>query len=508
LRQWAEFARTHAFVIGLLAIVVLATVVRLPRYAIDIGRTPLDIDENRLAANVQHYFLTGEVRHTHIEHYPGIVFWFFAASSLLTYLRALTSNAIVWVDQLPVEAFAQACRLANIWIAAATVAVTGMLGRQLSGTTAALIAAGLVAIAPMAVEPTVLVRNDAGMVLAAVAATYAGLKYHDTHRLAWIVAAGALAGLAAAIKYTAVFAIVPVVIAATAGVPRQLRLQSLAAGMAAFLVAVGISNHFMWSDFPGFLHQVSDQYRFTGRDRTLAVENPGAIYLTTLAWTAVGWLIVLLAAGSFAYALATWRSHLWIFLSFPLFYFWFMTQRPLQVARWVYPLLPFVAIGGAAALVGLMGWTDSLLDRRRSRVAVALLMSVALAQPVWVGAVSFSRRLMPSTHELTEGWIREHAAPETIVLLGNRWLDMRHMPLTARRVRDLNQTLDGGLVQLSGCNWVVVPEPFFGHQTLRHLRLLQGFYADRSFGGNLGLDYEIYEVPDVPSPPRCGNPVQ
>ena len=112
--------------------------------------------------------------------------------------------------------------------------------------------------------------------------------------------------------------------------------------------------------------------------------------------------------------------------------------------------------------------------------------------------MSLSRRLHQPTHALAEAWIREHAAPGDVVLLGVQWLDLRGTGLVARRVEDLGVALDGGMAQLAGCKWVVVPEPYFGHATLRRLGFVQRFHAEQGFGGRVGYDFEIYAVPQVP----------
>ena len=88
---WRAFVRAHDFSIGLGLVVLLALIVRLPGLWSDLGHVPIDIDENRLASNVRHFFATGELRHETVEHYPGAVFWLFAAGSLLGYLRGLTA---------------------------------------------------------------------------------------------------------------------------------------------------------------------------------------------------------------------------------------------------------------------------------------------------------------------------------------------------------------------------------------------------------------------------------
>ena len=73
-------------------------------------------------------------------------------------------------------------------------------------------------------------------------------------------------------------------------------------------------------------------------------------------------------------------------------------------------------------------------------------------------------------------------------------------PMEVRRVADLRGTLDTGIEALAGSQWLVVPEPVFGHPTLRRLGLVAQIRASLGFGGHLGYDYEIYAVPRIASP--------
>ncbi len=503
LRDWREILERHRFGLVLAAIVVLAFMVRFPGYAADLGHVPLDIDEHRLAANVRHYFTTGELDHRTVEHYPGVVFWLLAAASFIKYFMRLSAGAVLAPDTLPVELFAQAARAANIWVAGATVAMTGLLGRRVSGPAAGLLAAALIAIAPLSIEVTTLVRNDAGMVLAVVATVLTALVLHSTRRIGWAVTAGALAGIATGIKYSSVFVIVPVLIAAIAEGTARERLRRALVAFAAFVLAVAISNHFVWSDFPTFLRQLADQIAITGRTHYAATDNPAAFHVAILSRFGVGWPLLLLAAGFIIYALTTRRAGMWIFITFPVLYMWLMTQRPSQFPRWVYPLLPFVCIAGAAALIAVAGvlFRAAPAFPRRARLlaqaAVAVLIAIFLWPPVWAGAVSFSRRVTTPTHTQVERWMAERVAPGTVVLLGNGWLTLPRTLFEVRRVENLTVPLDSGVDALAatGADLVVVPEPWFGHPTLRRLGFLQRFHASRGFGGRQGYDYEIYVIP-------------
>jgi hypothetical protein len=141
-------------------------------------------------------------------------------------------------------------------------------------------------------------------------------------------------------------------------------------------------------------------------------------------------------------------------------------------------------------------------DRRRwaAPATTALVLAGALWLPLSAAAVATSRRLTPPTHVLAEQWLERHAAPGSTVLLETNWLAPATPPMSVRRVADLRGTLDSGLEALAGTQWVVVPEPVFGHPTLRRLGLVAQIKAGRGFGGHLGYDYEIYAVPRIASP--------
>ena len=352
-QAWSAQLRTHGFAIGLGLIVCLALLVRLPGLTSDIGHAPIDIDENRLAANVAHFFATGELRHDTVEHYPGAVFWLFAFASLLGYLASLTGRFVVGPTELPVELFVRSARLANVAVGGGIVLFTGLLGRRLGGDRVGLTAAALVAIVPLSVDTTVLVRNDPGMVLAVLAAVYYAVVAVEDQRDRWVMASGALAGVATAIKYSSVFALVPALIAAGAGpsMPARIRRGLRAAG--SLCSGRGADKPLRLGRLPEFPE---------------AVGGPGGDYRTwTLGCDRQPRGLLRLGAGSLRVGMAaalagrrdspssrlcTGRAKDFAFLSFPLLYLWFMTKRPSQFPRWVFPLVPFVTVAGVAARLG------------------------------------------------------------------------------------------------------------------------------------------------------------
>jgi hypothetical protein len=506
--HWQQLVRaleTHRFVSGLLFVVVLALALRLPGLSSELGHTPIDMDESRLASNVQHFFVTGELRHETVEHYPGAVFWLFVASAFLGYVRELTRGLSVGPDSVPIELFVQWARLCNVLVGAGIVALAGMTGRRLFGERAGLFAAVIVAVAPLSIDTTTLVRNDPGMVLAVMATVYVALISRDDPRWRWVVLSGALAGIATAIKYSSVFAIVPALIGASfQGSPRD-RLSRTAVTFFSFVLAIAITNHFVWADFPTFLKQLSDQVQITNRRHWAATDNPAAFYVAILDRFGTGWPLLLLAASFAVYGLCAGNVRSSIFLSFPLLYIWFMTVRPAQFPRWVFPMLPFVAISGAGVLAAIWRLPEWISRPSRAwpaaaaRAVTVVVLALALWFPMKAGAVSFSRRVTNPTYALVERWLELHAAPQSVVILETGWLDLHRSPVVVRRVPDLKALLDGGIEQLAGAQWLIVPETRFGHSTLARLGLVQRVHASQRFRGALGYDYEIYAVPRLPA---------
>jgi hypothetical protein len=497
----------HAFAIALGGTVALALIVRLPGIGADLGHTPLDIDENRLAASVKHFFDTGAIDHRTVEHYPGAVFWLFAAASFVRYAHDLTNGIELPPDQISIGHYVLAARVANVFVAGAIVWLTGLIGRRVSGAFGGLLAALLVAIVPLSIETTTVVRNDPGMVLAVMGAVYAALVFHDTKQPGSLMTAGLLAGAATAIKYSSLFAVVPALIATASSGSARERIRRSAIALLAFGAAIAVTNHFVWWDFPNFLRQLTAQVALTASGHWAATDNPSAFYMMVLTRFGPGGVLLVLAGAFTVYALCTRRVELWIFVSFPLLYLWFMTQRPAQFPRWVLPLVPFVAIASAAALAAMVrAITAAPAARRaprtrlRAGAAVALVVVAALAQPVWSGVVSFSRRLAAPTHALAEQWLESHAAPGSIVASDLHFLDFTQSKLKVRRLDFETMMPAGAIDQLAGADWLVVPEPYFGNPLLRRLGFVQRFHADQSFGGHLGYDYEIYAVPKIPQP--------
>ena len=498
-QKWLSALRENPFGAALLLLAAVGTAVRMLSLDSGLGQTPINIDETRLAESVLEFFRTGEVPHETVEHYPGILYWLLVGSSLFAYLGTLLTGTARGLGDIPLETFVLAGRMTSTLLAAGITIFTGLIGRALRGSATGLLAAAVVALVPLSVNISSLLRNDAAQLLFITAAVWATIELAHTRDRWWALGAGGLAGAATAVKYSSVFVLLAVLLAAA--VPARTRVSRASLALLGFVAVLATTNHFLWTDFPNFVRQLAVEMSTTGAGHWSTTDNPAHFYLSVLSGSGPGAPLLALAAGFVAYACTAGRLVHWVVLAFPLTYMWFMTQQPAQFPRWVYPLVPFVAVAGSFGLAGILGWLrSSTAGQSRARwvavqVAVVVLAVTVVWPPTRMVATEISGRSAPATYDLVHAWLRQHAAPDDRVLAEDHWLDLADLDLQVHRVSNLAENLAGTEYSLWAHDWIVVPEGDFGHPGLQHLQLAQTFLADYEFGGNRGFDFMIYAAP-------------
>ena len=88
-------------------------------------------------------------------------------------------------------------------------------------------------------------------------------------------------------------------------------------------------------------------------------------------------------------------------------------------------------------------------------------------------------------------------APGDRLLVQRNWLSLDPRRHDLRRVRSLEDVLDGGRYELAANDWIVVHEALLEHRALQGLRLAASIEVNASFRGNQGPDFAIYEAPSV-----------
>jgi hypothetical protein len=246
-----------------------------------------------------------------------------------------------------------------------------------------------------------------------------------------------------------------------------------------------------------------DQIAITGDGHWAASSNPRWFYTTTLAG-ALGWPLLILAAGFSAWGLAAGDRKTWLLLVFPVFYTWFMTGRPSQFSRWVYPLVPFAAMAASAGLVMVVEEFRRVFGRssRAGRFyaeafAAPALVLASLLPFAWQAAAPISWRLSDAPYVRAEAWLSERVRPGEEVLTERGSLDFSGMPVRVRPATALDSVLGAGYYELQASRWVVVPEWHFNNPGLAQLDLAAEFKATWTVGGTRGVDFRIYSARPV-----------
>ena len=179
-QKWLSALRESPFGAALLLVAAVGTAVRMLSLDSGLGQTPINIDETRLAESVLEFFRTGEVPHETVEHYPGILYWLLVGSSLFAYLGTLLTGTARGLGDIPLETFVLAGRMTSTLLAAGITIFTGLIGRALRGSATGLLAAAVVALVPLSVNISSLLRNDAAQLLFITAAVWAAIELAHT----------------------------------------------------------------------------------------------------------------------------------------------------------------------------------------------------------------------------------------------------------------------------------------------------------------------------------------
>lgn len=314
-----------------------------------------------------------------------------------------------------------------------TVLAVYRLGRQIRGETTALASAFFLALAFMHARNSHFGTTDTMMVLLIVWAVSLILQAHESGQRRHALAAGVVAGLAAATKYNALILVVPALVSyairvleaggrrRAALVDPRLLVFALAFG-AAFLVGVP----FVLLDQERFLTAMAElRHAMAVGDPRLELENGWVHHLRYSLRYGLGLpLLVTGVVGGGVFAIKAPRASA-IVLAFPLVYYGVAGSIDLLFFRYVIPVVPFLCLtAGYAIGLGVDGarrlapalpsaatWTAA--------AAAAVLLVWPSARNVW----GFDRVLAQTDNRVvvTE-WFAAHVPPgASIVQSGGRY---------------------------------------------------------------------------------------
>lgn len=484
----------------------------------------------------------------------------FAYGHFPLYLLVAIANALAAITRQPnwlsYDALALVGRAISAIFDLGTVVMTFLIGRRVFGRGVGLLAAALVAFAPLHIQLAHFGAFDTAMVFFMMAALWLTMRYLQTRHLRDGVMAGACAGLAIGSKFTAVWllALLAMLLTVDAWLVASVRSESvdlrppiqsmlkllgpLGAMLAAAFVAFAITNPFALIEAHTFLTEVANQAAMArGKLDWEYVRQ----YHNTWPYLYPIWQMVQFSLGA-ALGLASWAGFAWalwrawrqnvkldelILLAWTVSYFVLTGGLYVKFVRYMLPIIPALAILGAALLASLKSGrrqdsAGACADQNRKNLKSAftsvylrsILSSVLIA--LTLAATILSGWAFVHVYDgehpwiTASRWIYAHVS-QGAVLAVEHWDDRLPLPMdidgqarkeseyTSRELQpyddpDSAEKLDGMLAVLAESDYVVLPTHRLWGTIPRWPQRypLTTRYYQALFGGQLGYQLEFF----------------
>ncbi len=277
-------------------------------------------------------------------------------------------------------------RIVTVLMSTLLAGATYLLGRRLLGTRVGLWAAAFIALSPLQIIESHRVNVDAPMLLLAVLSAHQAVVALQDRRTDKLILSFALAAFAGATKYTGLFiGTLPLWVALRwpeASWTRRLRLIVAGGTASAITFSLALSPALLnWETFTRHLYQLfyigiyhgAPGQNLTGDSWVFAPY----LYLTFVGLPFVlGWAIYAAGIAGLLILVATNRGALALIAAGALPFFILQGNAETAVARYYFPLMPFLAITAGAFVV----WMRNAMPKIGTVVAaVILLYSATLA---------------------------------------------------------------------------------------------------------------------------------
>ncbi len=298
------------------------------------------------------------------------------------------------------------------------VLLTSFLGKRLFGRTTGLLAAALLAVMPLHIEFSQIIRTDIHATVFMLACALFTLRFVDTGQRKQLFIAAAFVGLATATKWPASTAGLGCIAACLFAHNTPLRDRL---GNATVTVLVAVVTLFVVSPYL-LLDHVTALNNMTGEARGFHLGATGGTLLWNLDWYVrnplygtLGLLGLVLGAAGAIIAVCDYRARIGIVIV-PFALFYLIAAQALIWPRWVLPLLPFAAIFIASAIVRIGKAVDGKVGLIPAR-AVSAALGLGVAVPMLVTANAQAAERLNDTRDLAAAWIETNVPKgQTIVL--------------------------------------------------------------------------------------------
>ena len=416
--EWRQPADLNASRLGLVLALLAAAMLRFWALPQGVPCCP-GVDEPEVDRAVG-MMKTGDFN-PHFFDYPSLYMYVQAAVAVVRFVVGAMRGLWHGLAQAPAEDFYIWGRAVTAILGTATVWVVYRAGMRWGGRTA-LLAAVMLAVMPLHVRESHYVLTDVPTTFLVMLTFLLSLRAHERSTVWAFALAGAAAGLAGATKYNGVLAVLmPLLACLITPAVRPSRLAAMLWVLGAMLAAFFLAAPYTFIDLPTFLNQfarLASEYRAPPN----SPDPVWQVYLKHLQnalWTP-GSAIVIAGITLGFWRIWTGPDRLkWTLVTmFPLVYFRFISTQNISYGRYLLPLVPFLSILAAAAVVWGIGWMRQLgLPRPVRTLATIALTLAAVVPPAYTSMGYDANAAKVWTTEQAYEWIRQELPPGTNIRL-------------------------------------------------------------------------------------------
>jgi 4-amino-4-deoxy-L-arabinose transferase-like glycosyltransferase len=461
-REWREASDMRRSTLSLAAILAVAAIVRFAGLRAGIPYA-IGVDEPQIVDRAVGMMRSGDFN-PHFFDYPSLYIYVQMIAASLRFLGGATAGRWSALDQVTSADFFVTGRAVTAVLGTVTVLLVHQIGLRW-GTRPALLAAGLLAVMPLHVRESHYVLTDVPMTFFVTLAFLLTLRAHERGRAGAFAWAGVAAGLAAATKYPGGLAIVlPLIAVWMTPDTRPSRIAAALAAVAGAAAAFLLAAPYTVLDLPSFLNGYA---RLASMYVTTPLAEPAwSTYLKHLR-NSVEWPAFLLMLGGAV--LATVRAFRgpgrvrWaLAVTFPVLYFWVLTRQTLIYGRYLLPLVPFVCVLTATAVVSGVSLLRRFSIPRSLRTALIVGLTVVTLLPAMLESIGLVRTMRrDGTSALAFQWITHNVPPHSAIVSEPGGPMLAYSPYRTSRVRQLRDR-DYRQYEESGAVYLIASSQCYG----------------------------------------------
>lgn len=412
-------SRASLRLVGMLVVLVVLVgatgALRWPIASHDVEHYPAP-DEGEVVENVLEMIRMGDFDQRH-PGYPGLHF----------YLQMLPAHAHMaatgkTIPELPRTGFYLGARRLTLAAGVLVVGIVFWIGCQWLSTASAGLAASLVALSPLVFRESGAVSPDLMLTLFVLVSSILSLRLLESRTWASFALAGMSIGLASAIKYTGVFALVPFALAWLVGPSPRRDASKWVSGLALSGIVFAATSPYTILNLGTFVRGLS---MHVGYYQAAELNAPLAL-TRQIATRGVGIVASVAAAIAAVRALSGIDKRLLVLLGYPLTYWFVFSFFDRAFPRHALVLIPVVALLAADTFDRLASrlpsWAPAHEPRPGGVWARVALGLVFIAAPL-VGTIDLWRRVGRDTPaDAAHSWALASLPP------GSRILQDQHTP--------------------------------------------------------------------------------